>query len=113
MFNDYFTYYDLLAEKAKVIVPIPVAQTVPNHFLWCSTEGFPPIHLSFLKNTTSLADRIGMVTIKVDEEGIYSCLAKNKAGFDSKKFPVTFVGASFIYFLLYLRTNSRQYITLK
>ena len=37
-----------------------------------------------------------MVMTKADEEGIYTCLASNNAGFDSKEFPVTFVGGSLI-----------------
>ena len=57
--------------------------------------------MSFLKNSTSLADGVGMVMTKIDKEGIYSCLATNVAGSDSKEFMVTFVGGSlFLRFLL-------------
>ncbi len=91
-----FCCHDLLAEKPKIIVPSSVVRTVPNHFLWCSAEGSPPINISFHKNSTFLAEGIAMVTKKADEEGIYTCLATNEAGSDSKQFLVTFVGAYLI-----------------
>ncbi len=86
--------HDLLAEKPRIIVPSPVMRTVRNHVLWCSSEGSPPINISLLKNSTSLANGIGIAIHITKEEGLYTCVSSNEAGSDSKEFPVTFVGAS-------------------
>ena len=76
-------------------------RTAQNHIVkWCSSEGSPPIKMSLLKNSTSLADKIGMVMTNIDKEGIYSCLATNVAGSDSKEFMVTFVGRSLLFCFL-------------
>ncbi|KAL9968993.1 hypothetical protein ACROYT_G021147 [Oculina patagonica] len=84
--------YSTTKERPKIIVPSPVVRTVPGHFLWCSAEGFPPINMTLLRNSTSLANGIGRVMKKADKEDNYTCFARNEAGTDSKEFPVTFVG---------------------
>ncbi len=86
--------HDLLAEKPRIIVPSPVIRTVPGHVLWCSSQGSPPINISLLKNSTSLANGIGMAMQTTEEEGLYTCWSSNEAGLDSIEFPVAFVGAS-------------------
>ncbi|KAL9968957.1 hypothetical protein ACROYT_G021110 [Oculina patagonica] len=47
--------------------------------------------MTLLRNSTSLANGIGMVMKKADKEDNYTCFARNEAGTDSKEFPVTFV----------------------
>ncbi|XP_078355547.1 uncharacterized protein LOC144640220 [Oculina patagonica] len=84
--------YSTTKERPKIIVPSPVVRTVPGHFVWCSAEGFPPINMTLLRNSTSLANGIGRVMKKADKEDNYICFARNEAGTDSKEFPVTFVG---------------------
>ncbi|XP_078355520.1 uncharacterized protein LOC144640183 [Oculina patagonica] len=84
--------YSTTKEIPKIIVPSPVVRTVPGHFVWCSAEGFPPINMTLLRNSTSLANGIGMVRKKADKKDNYTCFARNEAGTDSKEFPVTFVG---------------------
>ncbi|KAL9964991.1 hypothetical protein ACROYT_G028712 [Oculina patagonica] len=80
-------------DKPKITVPSSVVRTIPNHYLWCSVEGSPPINISLLKNSTLLVHKIGkLVTQKAEEEGIYTCLASSEAGSNSKEFLVTFVG---------------------
>ena len=91
------TRHNLLSEKAKIIIPSPVVRTARRHIFWCSSEGSPPIKVSLFKNSTFLADGIGMVARIIDEEGIYSCLASNVAGTDSKEFKITVVGRSLLF----------------
>ena len=76
-------------------------RTVPDHVLWCSAEGTPPIKISFLGNSRSLSKNIGMVMTRAEKEGIYTCLATNEVGSDLKEFPVTFVGASVLLILFF------------
>ncbi len=90
----FFICDDLLAVKPKIIVPWPVVRTVPSHVVWCSAEGSPPINMSLLWNSTSLANGIGIVMNKTDKKGNYTCFARNEAGTDLKEFPVTFVGGT-------------------
>ena len=84
----------VFAEKPKITFPSPLVRTVPSHILWCSAEGSPPINISFLRNSTFLANGIGIVTMKPDKKGIYTCLARNEAGSDSKQFLVEFIRRS-------------------
>ena len=76
-------------------------RTVPGHVLWCSAEGSPPINISLLKDSTSLDNGIGKAWIKIYKEGIYTCLARNEAGSDSREIRVTLVGASLSAFSKY------------
>ena len=71
-------------------------RAAPGHFVWCSAEGFPPIDISIFKNSTSLANGTGLVMTPLNKTGIYSCVASNEAGNDTKDFSVTIVGE--IYF---------------
>ena len=96
------TSYDLLLEKPKIIIPSYVVRIARNHILKCSSEGSSPIKMSLFKNSTSLADGIGMAMTKIDKEGIYRCLATNVAGSDSKEFMVTFVGRSVLFCFFFL-----------
>ncbi|KAJ7385790.1 hypothetical protein OS493_013824 [Desmophyllum pertusum] len=83
--------YSATKDKPKIKIPSRVVRTVPGHVLWCSAEGFPPINISLLKDSTTLDNTIGKVTSKIFKEGIYTCLARNEVGSDSREIRVTFV----------------------
>ena len=70
-------------------------RAAPRHLVWCSAEGSPPINISILKNSTSLAKGTGLVMARLSETGNYSCVVSNEAGTDTKYLPVTIVGKIF------------------
>ena len=90
MFSLYITF--AYADKPKILITDPVVRAAPDHFVWCSAEGFPPINISIFKNSTSLANGIGLVMTPLYETGIYSCVASNEAGTDTRDLSVTIVG---------------------
>ena len=71
-----------------------MVRTVPEHYVWCLTDGNLPINISLVNasNCTPLASGIGKVASKIKQEGNYTCVAKNEAGFDTRDFTVTVTG---------------------
>ena len=82
----------LAADKPTITIGIPLVRTVPEHIVWCSAEGTPPIQMSLLKGSTLFSNGTGMVWKNFLEEGTYTCVATNKVGSDSRDFPVTLTG---------------------
>jgi len=80
-------------DKPTITVPFPEVLSVPEHYVWCSAEGTPPINISLLNasNCTPLASGIGKVASKIKQEGNYTCVAKNEAGFDTTDFTVALI----------------------
>ena len=60
--------------------------------MWCSSEGTPPINMSLMNSSTTLAYGVGMVWSKIDHDGNYTCIATNKVGTESKTFQVSLIG---------------------
>ena len=87
-----FIQYCCLADKPKILIARPLVRSAPQHFVWCSAEGYPPINISIIKNSTSLAKGTGLVIARLNETGNYSCVASNEAGTDTKYFLVTILG---------------------
>ena len=81
-----------IAAKPRVIIPLRMVRTVSEHYVWCSSEGTPPISVSLMNSTTTLASRKGIVWSKLNQDGNYSCVATNEAGTESKTFYVTLIG---------------------
>ena len=71
-------------------------RTAPGLFVWCYAEGSPSINISIYKNSTLLANGTGLVMTRLNESGIYSCVATNEAGCDRETFSVTVVGKMYI-----------------
>ena len=71
-------------------------RTAPGLFVWCYAEGSPSINISIFKESTFLANGIGLVMTRLNENGNYSCDASNEAGVDGKTFSVTVVGKMYI-----------------
>jgi len=80
------------ADKPKILIADSVVRAAPGHLVWCFAEGSPPINISIFKNSTSLANGTGLVMTALNETGIYSCVASNEAGTDSRDLSVTIVG---------------------
>ena len=81
-----------IAAKPRVIIPLRMVRTVSEHYVWCSSEGTPPINISLMNSTTTLASRKGIVWSKLNQDGNYSCVATNEAGTESKTFYVSLIG---------------------
>lgn len=81
-----------LADKPRILISNPVVRAAAGHFAWCMAEGSPPINISILKNSESLATGIGVVMSQLYEGGIYTCAASNEAGTDTREISVTIVG---------------------
>jgi len=90
----FFLHYLLFADKPTITVPFQEVRTVPEHYVWCSAEGTPPINSSLLNasNCSPLASGIGKVGSKIKQNGNYTCMAKNEAGFDTRDFTVAVIG---------------------
>ncbi|XP_078366769.1 uncharacterized protein LOC144650879 [Oculina patagonica] len=89
-FNGVYTF-STAKDKPRILISNPVVRAAPGHFVWCSTEGSPPINISILKNSVSLATGIGTVMSQLYEGGSYTCVARNEAGSDTRDFTVTIV----------------------
>ena len=80
------------AAKPRVIIPLRVIRTVSQHYVWCLSEGTPPINISLMNSSTTLASRTGVVWSKLNQGGNYSCIAANEVGTESKMFYVSLTG---------------------
>ena len=82
-----------IAAKPRVIIPLRMVRTVSEHYVWCSSEGTPPINISLMNSTTTLASRKGIIVwSKLNHDGNYSCVATNEVGTESKTFYVSLIG---------------------
>lgn len=82
----------LLSDKPRITIPIPVLRTVPEHCVWFTAEGTPPINISIFKDSKLVDSGIGVIVTSFSEEGNYTCAATNEVGTDSREVPVTFGG---------------------
>ena len=60
--------------------------------MWCSSEGAPPINISMMNSSATLAYGVGSVRSKIDHDGNYTCNATNAIGTESKTFYVSLIG---------------------
>lgn len=61
----------------------------------CSVNGTFPINTQLIKNSKTLANSdTSIITMTLNEEGNYTCLAKSKYGTDAKNFTVVLNGES-------------------
>ena len=78
--------------KPRIVIPSQVIRTVPDHYVWCSSDGAPPINMSFLNSSVTLAESVGTVMSRIHIDGNYTCHATNEFGTDSKTFHVSVIG---------------------
>ena len=74
------------------MLPSRVIRTIPDHFVWCSSEGARPINISMMNSSTTLAFGVGSVWSKIDHDGNYTCNATNAIGTESRTFYVSVIG---------------------
>ncbi|KAL9973879.1 hypothetical protein ACROYT_G020385 [Oculina patagonica] len=76
----------------KVMVPDPVVRTLPGYKVSpCLVDGTFPINTAVVKNSKTLVNSAtNIVTITLNEEGNYTCLARSNYGTDVKNFTVLF-----------------------
>ena len=94
MYFTFLVHYPLFADKPTITIPLPEVRTVPEHYVWCFAQGTPPINISLVNasNCTPLASGIGKVGSTIKQDGNYTCVAKNEAGFDTRDFTVAVIG---------------------
>ena len=80
-----------------MILQQPVVRTLPGFRLsMCSTKGTPPVYTALTRNSTVIINTTQTdVTIRLNEEGNYSCVATGKNGADVKEFSVIFNGETY------------------
>ena len=82
-----------LSAKPKVIILLRVVRTVSEHYVWCLSEGTPPINISMMNSSTTLASKAeGIVLSKIKQHGNYTCIATSEVGTESKTFHVSLIG---------------------
>lgn len=90
-------YYSLFADKPRIVISNSVVRATAGHFVGCSAEGFPPVNISILRRSVSLATGIGTAMIQVFEEATYTCVASNEAGTDTRDLSVIISGKVLIF----------------
>ncbi|XP_015772108.1 PREDICTED: uncharacterized protein LOC107350396 isoform X2 [Acropora digitifera] len=92
--SNFTAVFSYIATKAKprILLPSRLIRAFPEHFVWCSSEGTPPINMSLMNSSTTLASGVGMVWSKIDHDGNYTCIATNTVGTESKTFQVSLIG---------------------
>ena len=78
--------------KPRIEIPSEVIRTVSNFYVWCSSDGTPPIYMSLMNSSTTLDNGVGTVKSRILIDGNYTCNATNEFGTDSKTFHVSVNG---------------------
>ena len=66
----------------------------------CSASGVAPIYTTLMRNSTVLANTTNTASIKLVEDGNYTCVATNNFGSSAKEISVIFFGECFPLFLV-------------
>ncbi|XP_068733020.1 uncharacterized protein [Montipora capricornis] len=78
--------------KPKVIIPLQEVRTVSVHYDWYLSEVTPPISISMMNSSSTLASGTKKtVWSKINQDGNYSCIATNEVGTESKTFSVSLI----------------------
>ncbi|XP_015760543.1 PREDICTED: uncharacterized protein LOC107339748 isoform X1 [Acropora digitifera] len=95
MWNLYTGYADGSKGKpARIVIPSQVIRTVPEHYVWCSSDGTPPINMSLIDSSAILAESVGTTVMsRILIDGNYTCHATNEFGTDSKTFHVSLIAS--------------------
>ncbi|XP_074612539.1 uncharacterized protein LOC141866897 isoform X2 [Acropora palmata] len=79
-------------KPARIVIPSQVIRTVRKHYVWCSSDGTPPINMSLMNSSAILAESVGTtVKSRILIDGNYTCHATNEYGNDSKTFHVSLI----------------------
>ncbi|XP_044171824.1 uncharacterized protein LOC114957233 isoform X1 [Acropora millepora] len=85
-------------KPARIVIPSQVIRTVPRHYVWCSSDGTPPINISLMNSSAILAESVGTtVKSRILIDGNYTCHATNEYGTDSKTFHVSIIDSGICY----------------
>ncbi|XP_067028089.1 slit homolog 2 protein-like [Acropora muricata] len=82
-------YADSTKGKPRIVIPSQVTRTVPNFYVWCSSDGTPPIYMSLMNSSAILDEGVGRVKSRILIDGNYTCNASSEFGTDSKTFHVS------------------------
>ena len=88
----YASFFFLFAGKPRIVLPSRAIRAISEHFVWCSSEGTPPINMSLMNSSTTLAYGVGSVRTKIGHDGNYTCNATNAIGTESETFHVSLIG---------------------
>ena len=92
--------------------PAPAVPVFPGNRLSCSATGTPPIYIAMIRNSVPLVNKTNTASIRVNEEGNYTCQATNKYGTDETEFVVIFEGedTQIISFMLFLEIDKSTHM---
>ena len=86
-----------ISEKPELKIPGAAVKAFPDHWLWCSAKGTPPVYIAIMKKGNVLTNSTGYAVVRVNEEGAYRCVANNEVGINSKDIQVTLSASKFIF----------------
>ncbi|XP_078359243.1 uncharacterized protein LOC144643772 [Oculina patagonica] len=87
----FLIFFSAVPLSAPRVQPLDgVVRALPNQRLPCSATGIPPIYTALIRNSTVLVNTTNTASIRLHEEGNYSCVATSKYGTDRKEFSVVF-----------------------
>ena len=75
--------------------PAKVVRILKGFRLSCTAKGYRPIYTAMTRDATVMLNRTSQVSIELQHEGNYSCVATNKYGTDVKEFSVILTGKCF------------------
>ena len=79
---------DLLVSPKIIASPGPVVRTFLGSRMSCTATGTPFVYTAILRNSTKLVNTTDTASIRVDEEGNYTCRATSNYGTDERQFVV-------------------------
>ena len=72
----------------KVVLEVPAILYNQGDRLSCSATGIPPINIAIMNDSATLVNATNTASIRVYEEGNYTCQASSKYGNDERHFMV-------------------------
>lgn len=74
------------------MLPFRTVRVLEGYKMSCSATGTLPMQIKAMWNSSVMANASNVLTIQLDNEGKYTCEAKNQFGTDKGVFSVKFAG---------------------
>ena len=84
------SFFFLVLPKVVLRLSSPIVPVGSR--LSCSATGIPPTYIAIIRDSTILVNTTSTASIRVNEEGNYTCRATSKYGTDEREFVAVIVG---------------------